>query len=41
MEPIIGYPRVGREGWKIMGGGGKSPTEYKGGEGDYRKSTSS
>ena len=24
-----------------MGGGGKSPTEYKGGEGDYRKSTSS
>ena len=40
MEPIIRYPRVGREGRKIIGGG-ESPTEYKGGGGDYRKSTSS
>ena len=40
MEPIIEYLRVGREGWKIIGGGEITDRVQRGG-GDYRKSTSS
>ena len=41
MEPIIEYLRVGREGWKIIGGGGEITDRVQRGGGDYRKSTSS
>ena len=33
MEPIIEYLRVGREGWKIIGGGGNNRQSTKGGRG--------
>ena len=37
----LDIPGLGREGWKIMGGGGEITDRVQRGRGDYRKSTSS